>query len=78
MLNEHLKQYTARGYSALVECVNESHTVRVTAHTGAVYSVEVHVAWDATPGGDIRVLGSIDDGGWRAVLPLTDSVLIEP
>ena len=34
--------------------------------------------WDAQPNGDIRVLGSIDDYGWRTFVPLTDDFLVSP
>ena len=27
------------------------------------------------PGGNVRVIGSIDDGGWRAFVPLSDSFI---
>jgi hypothetical protein len=38
--------------------------------------VEVH--WDDRPGGALRVLGTIDDGGWRALKPLCDDLLLAP
>jgi len=36
------------------------------------------VFWDGRPGGDIRVLASIDDGGWRAFFPLTETLVVTP
>jgi len=36
------------------------------------YQLEIDVFWDHSPGGAVRVMGSIDDGGfWRSVAPLT-------
>jgi hypothetical protein len=26
--------------------------------------VEIQTFWDSQPGGNVRVMGSIDDGGW--------------
>ena len=46
-----------------------------SAASGAKYQVEIHFLWDDRPGGDIRVMGSIDDGGWRACIPLCRSFI---
>jgi len=40
------------------------------------YQLEIDVFWDHSPGGAVRVMGSIDDGGfWRSVAPLTRSFI---
>jgi len=36
------------------------------------------VVWDAQENGPLRVIVSIDDGGWRAFAPLTGDDLISP
>jgi hypothetical protein len=46
--------------------------------SGTTYQIEIQFLWDARPGGDIRVMASIDDGGWRAVVPLTRSFIKRP
>ena len=43
-----------------------------TGRSGAQYQLEVEVMWDYKPDDDIRVMGSIDDGGWRAFSPLVE------
>jgi hypothetical protein len=41
--------------------------------------VEVLALWDeGRPGGNLRVMVSIDDGGWRAFKPLTEDFIIAP
>jgi hypothetical protein len=35
----------------------------------------VSAHWDSAPNGDVRVIGCVDDGGWRAFLPLSDSFI---
>jgi hypothetical protein len=45
----------------------------VTAQNGAQCRVEIDAHWDDKPDGDIHVFFSIDDGGWRAFVPVTDS-----
>jgi hypothetical protein len=39
----------------------------------AAYQLEIEFVWDGPSGGDVRVIGSIDDGGWRAFVPITRS-----
>lgn len=43
--------------------------------SGTAYQLEIECIWDDRPGGNIRVMASIDDGGWRAFVPLTRSCL---
>jgi hypothetical protein len=54
-----------------------STLVRLGA-SGTQYQMEFEVVWDDRPGGAIRVFASIDDGGWRAVAPVSDGVLVAP
>lgn len=42
------------------------------------YQGEVQVFWDDKPNGAIRVMASIDDGGWRAFVPLTADFILAP
>lgn len=39
--------------------------------SGARYQLEIQFFRDARSGGDVRVVASIDDGGWRAFVPVT-------
>jgi hypothetical protein len=56
--------------------IDRGHHVEVRGRSGAEYQIEIQAVWDGKPGGDICVLGSIDDGRWRAWCPLTYDVLI--
>jgi hypothetical protein len=40
-----------------------------------MYQVEIQFVWDDRAGGNVRVLGSIDDGGWHAWVPVSRSFL---
>jgi len=46
--------------------------------SGTTYQVEVEILWDGPAGGDLRIVGSIDDGGLGAMMPLTADVLVAP
>jgi hypothetical protein len=78
ILRAHLAQYAQRGYSELVLHVNTGAvaTSEVLGASGTRYQLEIECVWDRKPGGGIRILGSIDDGGLRAFVPLSRSELI--
>jgi hypothetical protein len=46
--------------------------------SGAEYQVEIEAVWDSRQKGHVRVIASIDDGGWRAFVPLCDSFIKAP
>jgi hypothetical protein len=78
ILGEQLARFDGRSHSELVPLV-ESQRVEayeVRGVSGTMYQVEIQFFWDDQPGETIRVMGCIDDGGIRAFVPLTDSLLI--
>jgi hypothetical protein len=78
VLSEQLSRFSQRSYSELVPLVESSHVedFEVRGASGATYQVEVQFFWDDKPRGVIRVVGSIDDGGIRAFVPLTQTFLV--
>jgi hypothetical protein len=73
-----LARFDGRNHSELVPLV-ESQRVEayeVRGASGTTYQIEIQFFWDDKPGDTIRVAGSIDDGGIRAFVPLTESLLI--
>ena len=64
----------------IVQVVEEpqEETREVTAESGTIYQLASQVIWDGKAGGDIRVLVAVDDGGWSAYKPLTDSFILAP
>jgi len=66
-------------YSALVErLLGRQETFDRVGASGARYQVEIQAVWDDRPDGNLRVLAAIDDGGWRAFAPLSDSFIRAP
>jgi hypothetical protein len=53
-------------------------TFEIAGPSGTRYQLEIQAMWDRNPGGKLRILGCIDDGGWRAFVPVTDDFLIDP
>ncbi len=81
ILAEHLNRYQSRSYTELAAWVRERRidTAEVVGQSGKEYQIEVVFFWDGKPDGDVRVIGSIDDGrGIRAFVPLTDSFALSP
>jgi len=64
----------ARMSSDCQDCIDQE----VMAPTGRKYQVQVQVVWDGPPGGNVRVMGAIDDGGWRAFMPLCRDFIKAP
>lgn len=78
LLKDQLDRIGAVGYAALAGRIGELLVEERRGPSGAAYQLELQIAWDHRPGGAIRILGGIDDGGWSAFSPLSDSRLLEP
>jgi hypothetical protein len=77
ILRQHLDRIEALGYKALCARIGDLEVLAAHGKTGVEYQLELNILWDHKPNAVIRILGSIDDGGLRAFLPLTDSRLVE-
>ena len=75
MLHLQLAVWRRRSYHELRERVGTSERFEAVGGSGAWYQGEVQLVWDDERNGAIRVIASIDDGGWRAFLPLTDDFI---
>ena len=77
-LSKELARFSSRNHAELVPLVEsrQVETFEVRGENGATYQVEVQFFWDGQPGGTIRIIGSIDDGGIRAFFPLTETLLV--
>jgi hypothetical protein len=78
VLMQKLLPYVARGYEKLQVLIETQETFEVVGPSGQEYQVEILACWDDKPGGVLRLIGCIDDGGLTAYFPLSDSILIAP
>jgi len=62
-------------YSKLLKLLNTSQHQDCLGPDGKTYQVDTQVFWDDRRGGDLRVMVSVDDGGWRSFCPMTDSII---
>jgi hypothetical protein len=78
ILAKELTEFAARPYDKLVAEIKHANVKNVVGDSGANYQIEVDVLWDSKPDGNLRIMASVDDGGWRAFLPLTGSLIMKP
>ena len=78
ILAQRLGCYREWRYDKLAARVGSCDVEEVTGSSGVAYQLEFQIVWDGKRGGDVRVLGGIDDGGLRAFLPLTDDFIMAP
>lgn len=78
ILNRHLSRYRERTYAELRDCVDESETIEFCSPSGVTYQIQTRVFWDDETERNLRVVGAIDDGGWRALTPLCEDFIMAP
>jgi hypothetical protein len=78
LLQNQLAVWRQKSHRELAASIGQPDCAEVLGASGAVYQVEVEAFWDGQAGEDIRVLGSIDDGGWRALVPLCADFILRP
>jgi hypothetical protein len=79
LLKNFLDQLVSADYASLSARVGENSAFEVTGPSGRQYQIEYDILWDSKPqNGDICIIAGVDDGGWRAFVPLTDSRLVSP
>jgi hypothetical protein len=76
ILSKALNNYRARQYAELLHLLSSHEISEITTDSGKKYQLEFLAIWDDQKEGNLRVMGSIDDGGIRAFMPLTDDFII--
>ena len=65
VLSEEMERYRKRSYEELKTLIGEVDAYETKSGSGTAYNLEIQVFWEANKaGGDLRVIGSIDDGRW--------------
>jgi hypothetical protein len=71
-----ISRLSQKSYNELSQYIDKPTSESVTAPDGKTYNIEIEAFWDDKPGGNLRIVISIDDGGWRTFAPLTTDFLI--
>jgi hypothetical protein len=72
---ERIDELRALPYDELDRFAGDGELVEVRGASGVVYQLETQSFREAD---DLHVLVAIDDGRWRAFLPLTSSFILAP
>jgi len=76
IIQAEIDNYRSKPYSELAALIDaEPYVGQIIGSSGTEYQVEIMVYWDNKPGGAVRVIGHVDDGGWRANFPLGTSFI---
>jgi hypothetical protein len=78
LLANDLHTLAGRSFSDLVAMIGDDQVKSVSGESGVNYQIELSVYWDSAPRENLRIMGAIDDGGLRALLPLTDFLIMKP
>lgn len=77
LLQEHLDRHAARPFAELSSLIGATPVTERSKIEGKEYQIEINVFWDDDAMRAIRLVGSIDDGGWRSLVPLTLTVIVK-
>lgn len=81
ILERELLHFRAMSYSDLQKLMGSPHVAECISASGVSYTIEIEVFWDGPhePGGDLRVIASIDDGRFLSALsPLSSGFIMDP
>ncbi len=76
LLDTEINRLRALSYGELRQYMDEEH-LELTGPSGKQYQVDVLAVWDGGKEGDLRLMVSIDDGGFLAAFrPMTDGFVM--
>jgi len=73
-----LEQFEQLKYVDLKTRVGNNYNKEKQAESGVLYQIDTQVFWDSKERKNIRVMVSVDNMGWFAFAPITESILIKP
>ena len=76
LIDAELRRLLDLPYSELIELVGKRDFKEVVGEDGITYRVEIEAIWDIARKKEVRVIVSVDDGGWRALRPLTEDFVM--
>ena len=78
ILVRELTGYRKRSYGELLCLLEAPETKEVKAPSGDIYQLEFQAVWDNRHKKHLRIIAAIDDGGFRAFVPLTRDFILTP
>jgi hypothetical protein len=65
-------------YASLAAHVDQHPVTETVERHGVIYHLQTAYHWDSHPGGNVRVIVAVDDGGIRAFVPFTSDFIKSP
>ncbi len=78
LLKSELEKFYSLPYDELATHVHQPSVIKNVESKDTHYQVEVKIVWNQRYKQDICIIGAIHDGGWRAILPLLESIIVGP
>jgi hypothetical protein len=78
LLTREITRLRTQTYTQLQQLNGDSQHTETAGPSGKEYQVEIQAWWDDRKQQNLRVMVSIDDGGLRAIVPLTESFIVAP
>jgi hypothetical protein len=77
VLEDFLGELKQKSYAELQAFLSNPACIERRGPSGITYQIEYEAVWDFREGGDLRLIASIDDGGFMSsLLPMTSGFLI--
>lgn len=73
-----VEQLRRRSRAELEQLLGNPEVSEIRTPSGNTYQTEIESVWDDRKGSNLRIFVSIDDGGWSAFFPMTDSFILAP
>ena len=74
VVRRELEKHRKKSYKELREFLNNPTTYEVESASSKTYQIEIQVFPDDSESSDLRVIGVVGDGGWRAFFPLSPTL----
>ena len=79
ILKEELDEFAARPYDDLALLVGNPQVMEVATPSQMRYTIQFELFFEGDRKENLRIMGSIDDGGMRfRMMPLTETVIKKP
>jgi hypothetical protein len=78
LLEAEVEEWRLRSYAELSREVGHWRRFETTGPSGEHYEGHIQVFWQGLAHGPVKVIGSIDDGGWRTFVPLMTNFTVTP
>jgi hypothetical protein len=78
ILEEQFSKFVRQSYAQLAELISHPKHITVQASSGVQYQIEFNIFYDSGAREDLRIVGSINSGGWLAFMALTKTLIMKP